>query len=152
MISWFHRFPGTWVIGIRFFYLRSAWHLGRFKSLVSARAHVTFQWKYPTPGQCSLLLDLPVGQVHHSRAGSTGSGGHSSRRSHSPTDDFFGWKLVSCLEFIGCQAERSFELEADCAHWQVGTETDCFASLRVECKRGGSISCCEKVILLVAKC
>lgn len=47
----------------------------------------------PTAGQRSLLLDLPVGQVHHSRAGSTGSGGresHSSHRSHSPADDLFG--------------------------------------------------------------
>lgn len=47
----------------------------------------------PIPGQRSLLLDLPVGQVHHSRAGSTGSGGHdshSSHRSHSPADDLFG--------------------------------------------------------------
>ena len=47
----------------------------------------------PVPGQRSLLLDLPVGQVHHCRAGSSGSGGHeshSSRRSHSPADDLFG--------------------------------------------------------------
>ena len=47
----------------------------------------------PTPGQRSLLLDLPVGQVHHSRAGSAGSGGresHTSNRSHSPADDLFG--------------------------------------------------------------
>ena len=48
----------------------------------------------PIPGQRSLLLDLPVGQVHHSHGGnSTGSGGHeshSSRGSHSPADDLFG--------------------------------------------------------------
>ena len=47
----------------------------------------------PIPGQRSLLLDLPVGQVHHAHVGgSTGSVGHeshSSHRSHSP-DDFFG--------------------------------------------------------------
>lgn len=46
----------------------------------------------PIPGQLSLLLDLPVGQVH-TRAGSTGSGGHenhASHRSHSPADDLFG--------------------------------------------------------------
>ena len=57
----------------------------------SVRAPIqNFSESTPTHGQRSLLLDLPVGQVHHSRAGSTGSGGHSSRRSHSPTDDFFG--------------------------------------------------------------
>ena len=48
----------------------------------------------PIPGQRSLLLDIPVGQVHHSHTGSsTGSGGHeshSARRSHSPADDLFG--------------------------------------------------------------
>ena len=47
----------------------------------------------PIPSQRSLLLDLPVGQVHHALAGGTGSGSHenhSSHRSHSPADDFFG--------------------------------------------------------------
>ncbi|KAF9483146.1 hypothetical protein BDN70DRAFT_800339 [Pholiota conissans] len=43
----------------------------------------------PLALQRSLLLDLPVPNVHHSRSGSTGGGnyGRSSRRSHSPVDD-----------------------------------------------------------------
>ena len=47
----------------------------------------------PIPGQRSLLLDLPVGQAHHSRVGSNGTGSHeshSSHRSQSPADDLFG--------------------------------------------------------------
>ena len=38
-------------------------------------------------------------------------------------------------------------MEADCSHRQVGAETDCFASLRVECERGGNFGFCEEVNL-----
>ena len=69
----------------------------------SASVHMQhFSEGTPIPGQRSLLLDLPVGQVQHSRAGSTGSGGHesqknaSSHRSHSPADDllFGSWSAA----------------------------------------------------------
>lgn len=54
----------------------------------------TFGEDTPVPGQRSLLLDLPVAQVHHSRMSSAGNGGHErhrSQRSRSPAaDDLFG--------------------------------------------------------------
>ena len=51
----------------------------------------------PVPGQRSLLLDLPVGQVHRPRAASTGSGDYesqSSGRSRSPDDLFGSWSAA----------------------------------------------------------
>ena len=51
----------------------------------------------PVPGERSLLLDLPVEQVHPSRADSGSSGGHenhSTERSRSPDDLFGSWSAA----------------------------------------------------------
>lgn len=44
----------------------------------------------PLAIQRSLLLDLPVADARHKRAGSNGSRGHSARREQSPADDLHG--------------------------------------------------------------
>lgn len=66
----------------------------------------------PVLGQRSLLLDLPISQVHHARAGSAGSGGNErqlSQRSHSPpADDLLGsWSAALHTLATRCGADRS---------------------------------------------